>query len=496
MSTAKDDITLLITEDKLKAFVTVRTEEATEVLKRDFLEKLLQEKKVKHGIDQNMLDELIKNPRPGTYVIAAGKPARNGKDGYVQYLFSAQKAHQNAEDVKNIDFREIFNVPSVNANSVLAVYHPAEKGENGVAVTGEAIPCRKVVELNLRAGNGAALSKDGRAVTSTISGRPWVQKRGKHVVVGVDAVYRHDGDVDIKSGNLRFNGDVTVSGNVTENMIVDITGNLKVFGFISRATVNVGGNLEVVKVITAGKVTVGGEAVYQNKIKQQLTRMKKTIDELDAMARQIMGRLNTDNNNVQYGQVIMTLLDKKFPLFGKQVQELFEHVQNREQQLPAELINALQAIKAISGINALKIKSLHDVQESITEAVKYLDTVTNSSANVIVNSIWNSEIEATGDINITGQGAFNSFLTALGTINIKGVFRGGELVARGNVQAGEIGAPMGVKTLVRTSEGGTIKAKRVYNGTILQIGTRVYPVREDRNMVLARINENGDIILH
>jgi len=192
----------------------------------------------------------------------------------------------------------------------------------------------------------------------------------------------------------------------------------------------------------------------------------------------------------------MTLLDKKFPLFGKQVQELFEHVQNREQQLPAELINALQAIKAISGINALKIKSLHDVQESITEAVKYLDTVTNSSANVIVNSIWNSEIEATGDINITGQGAFNSFLTALGTINIKGVFRGGELVARGNVQAGEIGAPMGVKTLVRTSEGGTIKAKRVYNGTILQIGTRVYPVREDRNMVLARINENGDIILH
>jgi len=496
LNTARNGITLVITEDKLKAFVTVRAEETAEVPERDFWEKLLQEKGIKYGIDQKMLDELIKNPRPGTYVIANGKPARDGKDGYVQYLFTSQKAHKSAEDAKNIDFREIFKVPSVNANSVLAVYHPAEKGEDGVAVTGEAIPCRKVLELDLRAGKGAALSKDGRAVTSTINGRPWVQKRGKHVVVGVDAVYRHDGDVDIKSGNLRFTGDVTVSGNVMENMIVDISGNLKVFGFISRATVNVSGNLEVVKVVTASKVTVGGEAVYQNKIKQQLTRMKKTVDELDVMARQIMGRLCTDNKNVQYGQIIMMLLDKKFPLFGKQVQELSEHVQKREQQSPAELTNALQAITAIIGINALKTKSLHGVQESISEAIKYFDAVTDSPANIIANSIWNSEIEATGDITINGQGAFNSILTALGTINIKGVFRGGELIARGNVQAGEIGGPMGVKTLVRTDEGGIIKAKRVYNGTILQIGTRVYPVREDHNMVLARINEHGDIILH
>lgn len=175
LSDENNNVLLIITDDKMKAFFTVRDPES---VNKELIDKLVRDKGVKYGIDKQVLDDLIKSPSEGTFLFATGTPPKEGQDGYVQYLFSSRVVRSNEQDQQNVDFREVFNVPSVTANTVLAVYHPAVKGEDGRMVTGQVIAARKVVELTLRAAKGTVLSNDGMMVSSQINGRPRTQKKG------------------------------------------------------------------------------------------------------------------------------------------------------------------------------------------------------------------------------------------------------------------------------------------------------------------------------
>lgn len=492
MGDVNNNIVLAITNDRLKAFVTIREEGIAD---ENILGKLIQDKELKYGIDRGILADLITNPRNGTFVIAQGKPPRQGEDGFMQYLFTT-RTPQREETEENVDFREIFNVPSVNANTVLAVYHPAVKGEDGVTVTGLPIPANPVIELSVRAGKGASLSPDGLSIISTIKGRPRVKKQGRNVNVSVDAVYQHEGDVDIKSGNLRFSGDVVVTGNITENMIVDVNGNLKVLGFVSRSTIKVSGNLEVMKVITAGRINAGGTTASLTKIENKLREINEDVISLDTKAKLLMKNLRERQQNIQFGQVILALLDKQYTKMGKKIHEFKEAVSLYPSKPPGELEDVVAQLKTLSGLKALSLPDLNGIKKAMTNAITFFGSLSKQASSVVAHSIWNSEVDATGSIRIIGQGAFNSRVTALGTVEIKGVFRGGEAFAQNGIKATEIGGPMGIKTVVRTQDGNVIKSNRVYNGSVLQIGSRIYTVQQDESMVLARINEHGDIVLH
>ncbi|WP_027363366.1 DUF342 domain-containing protein [Desulfotruncus alcoholivorax] len=493
-----NNITLVITEDKLKALMTIREKED---LDQRAIKQLLNEKGIKYGIDQDMLKKITIDPQPGSYLIASGTPPREGRDGYVEYLFNtgvSKEPKASLSDEKNIDFREIFNVPSVKPETELAVYHPMVKGEDGITVTGQAIPARKVFDLTLRAGKNAKISGDGNSVISTASGRPWVKKAGRNVTVGVEAVYQHEGDVDLKSGNIRFNGDVIINGNVNDNMIVDVSGNLKIWGFVSRSSINVGGKLEVMKIITASKVNVGGISAFLNEVHKRLGEIKDTILKLENTARQVLTALRANNKTAQYGNIIMTLIDKKFSYIKNQLNGLLELVKKNKhkQMLPEVIEDAVNALSQLCGIKALEVTSLDQIKESLETAVQFLDTKNDTPCDIIGNSVWNSEVAATGSIRLLGQGMFNSRLIALNTVEIKGVARGGEIIAGGDVIVDEIGAPMGARTLVKTDKASIIKAKLVYNGSVLQIGKRVFTAREDYSMVVARLDENGEISLY
>jgi len=485
-------IILAVTDDRLKAFVTIRDEAMVD---ESILAELIREKEIKYGIDRGILAEIVNTPRNGTFVIARGKPPRQGKDGFMQYLFTS-RTPQREETEENVDFREIFNVPSVNANTVLAVYHPAEKGEDGVSVIGLPIPANPVIELTVRAGKGASLSADGLSVISTINGRPRGKKQGRNITVSVDAVYQHEGDVDIKSGNLRFNGDVVVTGNITENMIVEIKGNLRVMGFVSRSNVKVSGNLEVMKVITSGRINAGGTTASLTKIGHKLREINEDVMGIDNKAALLMKNIREHRHKIKFGQVVMVVLDKQYTGIGRKIHDFKELVSQYPSKTQAELDDVLAELAALSGLKALALPDLDGIKKSLAAAIAFLDTLDQEPSNVVAHSIWNSEVDATGNIKISGQGAFNSRVTALGSVDIKGVFRGGEVFAQQGIKAEEIGGPMGVKTVVRTQEGSVIKSNRVYNGAVLQIGSRSYTVHEDESMVLARIDERGNIVLH
>lgn len=170
--------------------------------------------------------------------------------------------------------------------------------------------------------------------------------------------------MDIKSGNLRFHGDVTVTGNVMDNMIVDVQGNLRVQGFISRSNIKVKGSLEVIKVVTAGKIVAGGSTVSLSAVEKELRKIEQSINSLNAATLQLMGKLRQTRPNIQYGQVVMTLLDKKFNYIGRQVRGLVELVNKQKQKPPEEVQDAIQALNRISGFKALALQNLDEVQKT------------------------------------------------------------------------------------------------------------------------------------
>ena len=88
-------------------------------------------------------------------------------------------------------------------------------------------------EVVLSAGEGAILTKDGKRVVATRSGRPTMSRRRNKFKVSVVNELVHAGDVDLSSGNIGFKGDVLILGNVTENMLVESKQDIKINGLVS-----------------------------------------------------------------------------------------------------------------------------------------------------------------------------------------------------------------------------------------------------------------------
>ncbi|MBF0243605.1 MAG: DUF342 domain-containing protein, partial [Desulfamplus sp.] len=148
----------------------------------------------------------------------------------------------------------------------------------GSTVTGIEIPAPTPVDVTLSCGKGAVISKDGLTVTAAVNGRPDLAIGGRISVMHEKVV---EGNVDFKTGNIIFGGDVSVNGtllpgfsvtadNLTVNDIneglVNVENNIIVKNNIINADIHSGGNLLVAQSMKKSKVSARGDVVIQNEI--------------------------------------------------------------------------------------------------------------------------------------------------------------------------------------------------------------------------------------
>lgn len=195
---------------------------------------------VKNGIDDEAIERFIAEQRFfEPYCVASGKPARDGVEGYVEYKFNTElKSKPKMNDDGTVDFHTLDNVNHIKEGDVVAVLHPEDRGEAGYDLMGRPVQPKKVGRVVFRYGNNLAVSEDGKQLISKVNG---------HVLLEGDKVFVSNVlelvDVDASTGDIEYDGQVVIKGNVLAGFSVQASGDITVSGIVEGSKITSGGNI-------------------------------------------------------------------------------------------------------------------------------------------------------------------------------------------------------------------------------------------------------------
>nr|WP_314462392.1 FapA family protein [uncultured Clostridium sp.] len=208
------------------------------------LRSLLTQDRVKTGI----LDETVKSiAKEHIYdqvlLIARGVLARNGIDSSIRDHFERVIQLEFEEDENgSVDYKNLNNIQAVKEGEVICEITPAVPGENGMTIEGNVYPCTvKGTPIAVPAGRNTQLTEDGTLIIS--------QKTG-HVTFAngkfqVDPLLKINGNIDNSTGNLDYDGDIFISGDVRNGFSVKATGGIDIRGSVEGAEISAQGPITI-----------------------------------------------------------------------------------------------------------------------------------------------------------------------------------------------------------------------------------------------------------
>ncbi len=233
---------------------------------------------VTHGLvpDEDLKGFLREGSRVShPFTVARGTPPQPGRNAEIRYHFDTDPLKVGTiKEGGGIDFKDRGHIPQAGKGDLLAERIPPEEGIPGVAVTGRPLPPPKPRNIKLRKGKGTDLSEDGLRLHADLPGRPEISADGK---VFVFSEHKIQGDVDLKSGHVDFDGDILVSGTVKKGFRVsggslaasevagaeiDIRGDVVVTGGVIGSTIRAGGNLRA-RYLHKSRIRAFGDVILE-----------------------------------------------------------------------------------------------------------------------------------------------------------------------------------------------------------------------------------------
>lgn len=197
-----------------------------------------------YGIEAERVNELAKNREYFIkYEIAAGTPPVDGVDGYITYNFDTQKkAKPKVKEDGSVDFHDLDALNHVKAGDCVAVLTPDIPGTAGTDVFGKSINPRRAKKVVFKYGKNLKPSEDGRNLITDVSG---------HVTLEGDKIFVSNVlelvNVDASTGDINYDGNVVVAGDIQAGFTVKASGDIEVRGIVEGAVVEAGGNLTLVR---------------------------------------------------------------------------------------------------------------------------------------------------------------------------------------------------------------------------------------------------------
>lgn len=204
---------LTVSEDRMSASLRPKAEKAPPVSVAA-VSAFLKSNGILHGIlEENELASLLASPpAPDTsIVVARGTPPEAGVDASIQYHFNTNQKVGTLGSQGYIDFKDKGDVPFVRKGGLLLSKIPPIPGKPGIDVRGNVIPPAVPADVKILIGEGAQLSENKLKVFAKTDGQPKISLGGRLSVVS-DLVI--NGDVDLKTGHVDFEGNVKVTGTI------------------------------------------------------------------------------------------------------------------------------------------------------------------------------------------------------------------------------------------------------------------------------------------
>jgi uncharacterized protein (DUF342 family) len=226
-----------ITADGMEAYIMLVTPDDGGEYTVESLQKALDERGVKYGIDESALKELADEKKYGLEtLIARGTEAVDGKDGYYDYNFNCNFDKKPLiKPDGTVDYWSVKSIESVVQDQVIAEYHPCVEGTDGKTVTGKPIPAKRGREQLPLKGKGFE-RRDDNTYVALMSGK--IETQNDRVVIL--PVHELSGNADLSSGNIDFHGDVVIHGSVESGVIVKASGTITVDGIVEACTLEAG----------------------------------------------------------------------------------------------------------------------------------------------------------------------------------------------------------------------------------------------------------------
>ncbi|MGQ8363975.1 DUF342 domain-containing protein [Glaciecola sp. 1036] len=242
-----------VSPDEMEVELTVYNPYGGRSVTLEEVNEALKDQKVSRGISKKRIEKLLKELSahpPGkslSEVIAKGLPPRKGKDSKIipmvpNALDRILQPQNSGKD--KVDMRNLGDIVCVNEGQLVAKKIPPRPGRNGYTVKNKLIIASEGDWVQHSLGtNTKCLDDDPNLIIATVSGQP----KFKYGQMNIDDVYRING-VNVKTGNVDYDGAVIVNGDVTENMKIIATGDVTINGFVESAYIKTQGDI----IITQG----------------------------------------------------------------------------------------------------------------------------------------------------------------------------------------------------------------------------------------------------
>lgn len=238
----KLNCTIDIAEDAMTAYLMLYGKSDGDYTYEEILQYLndngiiygIREKTIRKMIDEREYYEEI--------IIARGTSAAKGKDGYFEFHFNTTpETKPIVLPDGSVDYNKLGKIELAETGQLLATYHSSIPATDGTDVFGNTTPIEEAKELSPLKGKGFVVTPDGKEYYASTEGK--ISYSPADHQLSITPVYIIEGNVDNATGDIRFNGDVLVKGNVFANTTIRATGNITVNGHVETANLYAGKNV-------------------------------------------------------------------------------------------------------------------------------------------------------------------------------------------------------------------------------------------------------------
>lgn len=239
---------LTIDENQMWARLSINAPSSDDYIapNAEFIENFLKQAGITYGLNKAAIESLAHEVFFDLPVeVASGKKAVDGDNG--NFSFSVNTEDMRAKPIVNkdgsVDYFNSLKLATVAKGEVFAKYVHATSGEYGYNIFSKLLMPKKGSEVPPLKGTGFTYDEETESYISEFDG---------HIVfkdnrITIEPLYRVNGDLDIETGNIIFNGDVEVTGDVRSGLSIETDGNIYIHGHVGSCLLNAGGDITIQK---------------------------------------------------------------------------------------------------------------------------------------------------------------------------------------------------------------------------------------------------------
>jgi len=453
------------------------------------LSDLLVSKGVRYGIIKEELEVISEEHEVFNKLVAKGLAVVDDVPDEIQLLFKESEELHYKDTEQKVDYRNRFLIANAKAGDVIGKIVLGRTGSDGQDIFGTPMKRKTAKKVVFKIGEGCKLENNN--IIATTEGKP-AFKANTFVV---NKLYKVD-QVDLKSGNIDFVGNVEVVGAVEEAMEVKAGNELNVGKNVESALVRASGRITIGGNVLNSTITAGCENVERRQYYDNLVNLKTIIKELGASSEQV--RENNLLGQRQYGEIVKILIENKFKSLPKLARNILNY--NMSQGIQQSEITTF-IINKLLGMGPLKLKEFKEIenfQGIVEEEIEEIENLIVIPADIYLEYAQGSTIEASGSVFITGKGQYTSNIIALNNIEFltdNSVCRGGTLSAGAEIKLKTVGSVAGVSTILKVPKKGRITAAVAYNNTIFCFGEKQIMLEVSSKNVEVYLDKTGEITI-